>query len=839
MDGGPPDPSSARTTDELVGQLRALRAWSGTGYRQLHRGVVELRKRRGVPDLPSYSTIHRCLQADRSRLDVELVVDIVHVLTADPAAAIEWRQACQAVAGAAAAAAVVKVSTALPRLTHPVCGRANEIASLTRWCAGPGALVALDGMPGVGKTATALQVAGAVAKQPDRLQVYVDLRGHDSSRPAADPAAVLDGVLRLLGLPGSAIYGLTLTERTAKLRELAAGRSGLLLLDNAADHDQVLPLLPAVSGWVTLVTSRRRLDRLPASHLTLKVLGIEDALELLRQQAGSERIDAEQDAATQIVREVGGLPLALSLVAGRIAAADWTVADQLERLVERRAARTLDDGVQRALATSYVVLSPAVKRALRLLAVHPGRAAGAAAVAAMAGEDPATVRRWLDALLAARLIEEPAAGRYSLHDLVQVYAADRAADEDTARERRSAVARVVAHYADVAAEAAGLLDPSLHTYLPAQDGPPVGGLTGHAAATEWLVRERENLVATVLEGCELDDARSSAVRLSRSMTWLLATTGSHREAELVYSRVAEVTDGADRAHALCSLANVLGQLGRYAEVIPCVERGLATARAAADANAEARLLLARGTAALLHLGDTEAALEDLERAHSLATKARNRQLAGMVLITSGNVKQRSGRYTAALDDYREVAELARSVGSDRLTAFSCGAIGEVLHQQGSHEEALEFTLQEYAVIQRHGTSQDIADTLTRLGRIRSALGQYELAHGLHEEALGIVVETGLRDKQLEVLNDLGPVLRRLGRAAESLDVCRQALAIGEEMQNPYEQARAHAGLAALSEADDSRADAIRHWERAYELYSTVGATEAAEVRRRLDGLSQV
>src|SRR5215207_8718797 len=146
----PPSPHGARTLEELVTRLRQLRSWSGLGYHEVHRRVVDLRQPRGIPERLVYNTVYRCFQPGRSRLDVELVVDVARVLLGDDALAAQWRAAYQVVTGLATEAEIVSVSWQLPDDPGGFTGRRKELELLL--AAGSAPVVAITGMAGVGKT---------------------------------------------------------------------------------------------------------------------------------------------------------------------------------------------------------------------------------------------------------------------------------------------------------------------------------------------------------------------------------------------------------------------------------------------------------------------------------------------------------------------------------------------------------------------------------------------------------------------------------------------------------------------------------------------------------------
>ncbi|MGL5863374.1 MAG: hypothetical protein ACRCY9_19195, partial [Phycicoccus sp.] len=126
----PPSPDGVRSYDELAAQLQQLRAWSGLSYRALHREVMRARRQRRIAELPAFDTVHRCLQPGRSRIDIELVVDIAAALLRDRDQATVWRHACQAASLAVSEASLVTVLDTLPPDEPGFTGRQRELAQI-------------------------------------------------------------------------------------------------------------------------------------------------------------------------------------------------------------------------------------------------------------------------------------------------------------------------------------------------------------------------------------------------------------------------------------------------------------------------------------------------------------------------------------------------------------------------------------------------------------------------------------------------------------------------------------------------------------------------------------
>ncbi|MFC0530548.1 hypothetical protein [Phytohabitans kaempferiae] len=251
------------------------------------------------------------------------------------------------------------------------------------------------------------------------------------------------------------------------------------MLDNAADVDQLRPLLPEVPGCLTLITSRQSLSELhSATHLMVDVFAADEAVRYLAQAAIHVPMGDDPAAAARIARRCGYLPLALDLAAGHMRATPaWTLTDHADRLDERHHQRRLDTGVELALDLSYLHLPAGQRRLLQLLALHPGQDSDAYAAAALADADADldTTRAHLDHLCRDHLLHQSASGRYAFHDLVRAYAITRAHDEVRPSDRRAALTRLFDHYLATAATAMDALHPAqahLRPHIPRPARPP-------------------------------------------------------------------------------------------------------------------------------------------------------------------------------------------------------------------------------------------------------------------------------------------------------------------------------------------------------------------------------
>jgi DNA-binding SARP family transcriptional activator len=378
------------------------------------------------------------------------------ILSADPgldlAAAAPVRDAPPAAPGprfpraaapgpAAARAAVVPRQ--LPAAVAHFTGRQAELNALTRQLdrpAGPGGAVTIwtvVGTAGIGKTALALHWAHRVAARFGNGQLYANLRGFGPRVTPAPPGEVIRGFLGALGVPPASLPA-PLEAQAALYRSLLAGRSMLVVLDNARDAEQVRPLLPGSPGCVVVVTSRNQLTGLVvaegAYRLSLDLLPEQSAAELLARRLGPARLSREPGAARELIGLCARLPLALAVVAGRAASRPDV---PLGRIVtELRAARldALATGepatdLRAVLSWSYGCLTPPAAAMFRLLGLRPGLDITAASAASLARMDLRQARAALAELARAHLIEEQAPGQFALYELLRAYAVERAGAE--------------------------------------------------------------------------------------------------------------------------------------------------------------------------------------------------------------------------------------------------------------------------------------------------------------------------------------------------------------------------------------------------------------------------
>jgi tetratricopeptide (TPR) repeat protein len=838
--GPPPNPDGADSWSELSQRLRLLRAWAGVSYRELHRRVLRLRRDRGVPELPVYNTIYRCLQPGRTRIDQELVTDIAWVLLSDENAVAGWRQACAAIAGEYDAGSLVTVSTELPPVPRSFTGRRTPLRRLLESADalvpdGP-TVCAVIGMPGAGKTTMvrqALHQLWARASEPARL-LYVDLRGSQSERQSTEPAAVLDAMLRALGVTGQELLPLDLPARRHRLDRLVADQPIVIVLDDAADRDQVHQIIPRCGPCLVLITSRHRLAGLTARTISLGELSAAEALALLRAGVGQRRVAAETGAAAALIEMSGRLPLALALLTGRAAADDgWTLTDHLERLAERRASLRLDDGVENAFAASYDELDDDRRGLLRLLALHPGADCDVYAAAACADREVATITAQLRDLAEAHLVEARADGRFGLHDLVRVFAQARARDEVPARERRQAIDRLLLYYRYTTAQAMAEFAPQDRVRRPdiADPGMTIPELADRATARRWLDAERGNLLATTVLADEHNRPMHTAL-----MSWLLFryldVAGYYHEAERLHTRASGSPDPVSRGHALTSLGIVRAIRGNHEAALGDCERALVLFEQVGDRLGQAR---ARTTLGGLHwrLGRYDKASEQLSAAGEIFAGAGEFAAAGVTWLHLGIVFFLRGDDTAALAAYERAGQAARNNADPIAEAHSEINAGQAYARMGRLPKAIEVIERGLGIARAYQNPPAVADGLSQLGSVLVELGETERGISYLREAIEIASRSAVRELQVQALNNLGRAYRGRLEVAAAETAHQQALVLADELGDKYQKARAHQGLAqAAAQRRDTEAADV-HNRIALALFTQLAIPEAAEVAGEL------
>jgi DNA-binding SARP family transcriptional activator/Tfp pilus assembly protein PilF len=737
-----------------------------------------------------------------------------------------------------ASATVPPASAELPPGVSAFVGRHGEITRLTELLTPPRrsvAIVGIDGPAGVGKSALAIHTAHLLAPAFPDGQLFVNLHGY-ASGPATRPLQALARMLRSLGVEAEKVP-VEVEEASALFRSLLAGKRMLVALDDARSADQVRPLLPGTPGCVVLITSRDRLTGLVAidgaHRLTLDVLSADEAVSLLARVLGHDRATAEPEAVSELAQVCAYLPLALRIAAANLTCKpDQSVAGYVaalrgdDRLTALEVGGDPQAAVRVAFDRSYRWLAPDAQRLFRLVGLVPGPAITAPAAAALAGIPAELAGRVLDQLAGAHLLEHAAPGRFAFHDLLRLYARERAEQQEDEPERQSAIRRLLGWYLHGADAAAGLLYPGTMRLplLAADPQLPPAGFDDHAGALAWLTAEWDNLVAAIT---------STAQHGQRQLAWLLADTlrlffWIHRNtidwlAVATASLTAAKHGGDQRAQAAAelSLGDAHQCTGRYPQAIQHYSTAFDLARQAGWVEAQAAILSNLG---LVHgdLGDLDQAIEHHTTALGLYRRIGRRKGEANALGNLGNLHWELGALYQAADHQNQALALERQIGSRGGEAISLGNLGEVAQGLGRLDEAVEHLTRALALHREIGDRYGEAYALSCLAAVHADEGRTAHALGLAQAALALAREIGERRAEAEAHNTLGSVHLQLGRPAQALDHYRQALSLSRETGTTYAETRALLGLAAVDRHAGHHTRALDHALQALAFAGKVG-----------------
>ncbi|MEV4505065.1 AfsR/SARP family transcriptional regulator [Streptomyces klenkii] len=669
----------------------------------------------------------------------------------------------------------------------------REVRGALTGAAGPAVPIAvLTGIGGVGKTTLAVHAAHLARPDFPDGQLYVDLRG-----TGADPAgsgSVLAHFLQALDVPEADIPD-DLEQRAALYRSVLADRRVLLLLDNARDAAQLRPLLPGTAGCAVLVTTRSRAVTLGgARQFHVGVASEAEALLLLAAIAGEERVSAEPRAAKALAAACGHLPLAVRIVASRLASRPgWTVASLVARLDDER--RRLDElqagdlTVEATFRLGYTHLPDDQARAFRLLALADAPDLPLATAAVLLDRDEFTAEDLAEGLADAGLLESYAPGRYRFHDLLRLYARRRAERTETPEDRAAAVARLLDHLLATVGNASRILEPdhALHRHLHPVTTPGTG-FADADEARQWLRREHITLAAGLAQAVrELPGALRPAGDLLLTWPGLIEGPAHRDELRRLSELTAVAAHGAGDQRVEARARYTLGNLHYLTDVYEAAERELSEALRLADGAGDplCRHLAANALGILCFATDRPArALPLLEQARDLCDALGDKGSEARVLANTARVRLALDRPREAERDAAEAVRIARATGNGPTIALTLYQHGCVLHKTGRPDLAarqLRDALGSFIEQQQRGW-EGLA--WARLAECRLAEWRDEDAVSCAEQSLSIARDLGKTYCQGLALAVLGRARARLGDPSRGQDHLREALTLFERLGVP-------------------------------------------------------
>lgn len=697
--------------------------------------------------------------------------------------------------------------SALPAAPAVFTGREDEVAELLG-ALDPGVgggsesvvISAVSGLGGVGKTALALCVAHAARGRGwfSGGALFVDLRGYDEVPVTADQAVL--ALLRALGV-GDADLPPTADEQYARYRgELSSREPVLILLDNASDPAQIVPLLPGEgSGHRVLVTSREVQDSLPVRQFRVDGLSPDASRDLIERSLrlsypGDHRVTEEPEDVRELAELCGHLPLALLIVSALLRRRKRpvsTLVDELraaeDRLRALRAKGVDQYGKELSLRpvfdVMYARLEPELARVFRLLGQAPGDSVGLGAAIALTSLEPEYLEPLLDELTAVSLLTAlPGGERWVMHDLVRVYAQLVAVEEPGVHE-------------EVAEARKGLLEVYFQLLVSAKahiegipEAAPQDYFKTRELALKWLDSERAGLLEIAYWTDGEDKGRplsllivlylDSYLRLRLALDdWATVTKAAYEAACRVHDSWAEAETSSAHGRAL-------SYLWRFEEAETAHRRALRLSEDSGDAEGQA-LAWNRIGLALRALGRYDDAIDAHTRSARIAAEIGLIRQTSWLRIDLGAALSEMGRAEEAQDVFKEALAVHVELRDKWGEMAARDGLGVTFLKLGRHEEAVTAFVRVLWLLAESDDWHHRAIVWNNLGLSWNELGSYEETLGAHIRALNWFAFYCVRFEDVWTRANIGTVLRRLGSTGEALSARLQALDLyGEFGDNP-------------------------------------------------------
>ncbi|MFI2714706.1 BTAD domain-containing putative transcriptional regulator [Micromonospora sp. NPDC018662] len=632
------------------------------------------------------------------------------------------------------------------------CGRVTELRDIERALrypeGGSPVVRVISGMAGVGKTSLALKAAWGVRRDFPDGQLYIDLRGGGDDRPVAVAYAIAR-LLKALGVEARAVPG-DEDEAAALYRSVLADRQVLIVLDNAHDAAQVRLLLPGPGASAVLVTSRNQCEELDGAVTTLlPVFTPDEALDLLRIKLGAARVRTERSAAEALVDACGRLPIAVRLMAGRLAGRpDGTVAEVLRGLTDERSRLAWlslgDRTVTSSFAISCRALPPRAVEVFHAAALIPGDGFSAAAVAALLGWEQRPVRVALERLVAENLLQSASAGRYRYHDLLRLYA--RRADEirEAPVDGTVALGRLYTWYLTRTAAAIDLVYADM-VRLPTDVDPTEEPFSDLDAATGWLGQEATNLLAAV-EVAAADGHPARSWQLADQLRGYFFVSGDALAWLATGSAGLAAAESAGDVLAQAAMHQTIGQAhwaaGKHHLAADAYRRGIEAARVSGWRVGEAYL------------------------SHNL-----------------GLVQAELGHPDEAQELYQRALELGDGPDFHHVRAVTLNDLGTLCHERGQLVEAADYLTAAQQLNERAARNLSAMANRHNLAMVLRQMEDFEPARAHFVAALDYYRRTGSTLRELSVLDELSQLDRQLDEWVSATNNALEALRLARKLRN--------------------------------------------------------
>ncbi|MFJ2500942.1 MULTISPECIES: tetratricopeptide repeat protein [unclassified Streptomyces] len=593
----------------------------------------------------------------------------------------------------------------------------------------------IAGRPGSGRTALAAELARRLLAAADHPDGLLRARLTDPGGVPVPTERTARELLDQLGVTGPP--GADGDELSGMVRETLAGRRALLLLDDAVDAEQVDPLLPDDPDCLVVATSGGPLTGIPGVRpCTIGGLDAGSAVRLLARTIGEVRITVDPRTAETLAEECGGLPAALVLVGGWLAAHPMaSVADvtkQLRELPDDTERSTGSRPLARAFRLAHEALPPAAARILRLLALAPAGLVDAHTASALAGCSVSAAQTTLDDFVALGLLHTNGADepQYEVPGCLAPLLRALLEARDRPAEIQLARARMLERTVRLLQSCRAVTEPEGSPARRKLAGLPRSlRFPNPEAAAEWLRIRRPALLASAriaVEDGELDTlARRLVAALVRALAVHQGTEAAAPELYGLHGLVLAVAERRElpreRAAALLNLADLDARTGRTREALARYRAALDAGRAAKDPYATGRAMESVG-GAYAELGDFQRASDWYGRALAQRLTQGERADEARLYGRLGAVHTYAGRYGEALRNWRAAAAGYRRLGDVPAQARALSEAARVQEYAGRPHESLHTCQEAVEWARRAGDVRlqaalelRLADTLDRLG----------------------------------------------------------------------------------------------------------------------------
>ncbi len=688
----------------------------------------------------------------------------------------------------------------VPADTADFTGRDREIALLSEWLTGPRGgtppIVVVSARGGVGKTTLAIHMANRLRDSFPDGQIYVHLRGAETAHRTM-PEVALASMLRTLGVPDARIPE-NHDERGGMLRAILSDQRILLIIDDAGDESHVMPLIPGMGGCAVLVTSRRRLTAIPGARLLeLEPFTEDQALSFLRHMVGSDRMDADSEASVALTRLCGRHPLALRIAGARLAARPhWSLARMVSRLTDEH--RRFDElvhgelDVRTNLMVSYSALKPRARLLLMLLgaldAVDLEEWVGAALLDASFHEAEDLLDQLVDSHLVNAVTTQAGRVRYSLHDLIHLFARERAHQELAPNDLQEALKRAFGALLTVTEHA--------HTLLAGRNH-----LVVHSDAPRWKIDAEmlEDIVTDPVAWCETELTNiSAAVRQTAALSldelcWDIAAT----------------------AAPLLEVRRHLDEWQHMHEI------ALTATRAAGNLRGEAVILTELGELSL-ERHDHRRAADLLEEAAHILTGLQDTHAHAIAQLKLAILDRLGGRLDRSLRRAENSVAALNDLGDLGNEALALRQIGQIHTQLGDHHRAREHLERALAAAEQARATRLVQQINYRLGELDVECERPQASIPRFEAVLEFCRCIEDRVGMAYALYGLGRAQAARGRFQKSSRMLALALTHAEEADEPIVKAEIHQYLGKLAQACGRTAEAAEQFHVADVIFQELG-----------------